>query len=160
MTKEIVLSPFQLFGEAVSINLPKELYSLDQMRQIPDNQEVFAYENDSLIVELLECAEGNAATEAISFHFDVIKEDNTADTAQVHLVEEIDVPVLLNGGFAAILIGNQLINQNEVTMGIILIRLSNVETDIVVTWHSNTVTKELLLQIAESLTIHNWSLFN
>ena len=144
----------------MSIDLPNGYYSVAQIRQVPDNQEVFVFEDDSVVIELLESAEGSTATEAISFHFDNIKDENEATEGKVDLVEEIDVPLLANGGFGAVLIGKQKIENAEVDMGIILIRLDNIETDILITWHSQNIERNLLIYIAETLQVSNWALFN
>eukprot|EP00835_Amoeboradix_gromovi_P002480 NODE_141_length_17903_cov_0.288643.p9 type:complete len:164 gc:universal NODE_141_length_17903_cov_0.288643:15756-16247(+) len=161
MTQETFYSftEVRLFGESIAVELPAYYYSVAQVRQIPDNQEVYVFENDSIVIELLESAEGNTATSAISFHFDVIKEDNEATESKAELVEEIYAPILSNGGFGAVLMGKQIVNGIEIDMGITLIRLNNIETDIVITWHSKNVNRNDLLHLAETLRIENWGLF-
>ena len=160
MTKETNFTKVALFGDAMTLELPKEYYSIAGMRQIPNNQEVFVFEDDSIVIELLESAEGNTATEAISFHFDVIKEDNEATESKVELVEEISVPLLENGGFGAVLLGKQIVDGLEVEMGIVLLRLDNVSTDIVVTWHKVDIYRDSLIHLAQTLKIEKWTLFN
>eukprot|EP00834_Sanchytrium_tribonematis_P004396 NODE_213_length_12556_cov_0.937063.p11 type:complete len:161 gc:universal NODE_213_length_12556_cov_0.937063:6684-7166(+) len=159
MTKEVQLASVNLYGEAITMKIPKQYYSIAQIRQVPDNQEVYVYEDDSIIIELLECAEKNTATEAISFHFDVIKEDNEATDSKVDLLEEIAVPIIEQGGFGAVLIGHQVVNEKEIEMGIVMLRIHNVETDIVITWHSKEVSRDVLMQFAESMVINDWNLF-
>ncbi|PWN52061.1 Mog1p/PsbP-like protein [Violaceomyces palustris] len=81
-----------LFGGAITALIPKHFKDASDLRQIPDNQEVFLSPDSdvSLIVEVLELVkEGQASSdpvEAVKFHFNSLAHDNSASSA---LVEQI-----------------------------------------------------------------------
>ncbi|WVO17118.1 hypothetical protein L204_104808 [Cryptococcus depauperatus] len=73
-----------LFGGAISLDLPAEVIDASDLRQIPDNQEVFLFPDSdtSISLEVLELVtEGLAKTdlwEAAKFHFGSLAHDNSS----------------------------------------------------------------------------------
>ncbi|OMH78409.1 Ran guanine nucleotide release factor, partial [Zancudomyces culisetae] len=78
----------KLYGGYMSISIPNTLLDASQIRQIPDNQEVFLNpENDeSLIVEILEYQDV-PNSEALRVHFDNLAEENDAKLHKLLLSE-------------------------------------------------------------------------
>ncbi|KAK8853445.1 hypothetical protein IAR55_004151 [Kwoniella newhampshirensis] len=73
-----------LFGGAISLELPDSYLDASDLRQIPDNQEVFlsSTSDTAVVLEVLGMVEdGSASTdlwEAIKFHFSSIAHDNAS----------------------------------------------------------------------------------
>ncbi|KAF9451195.1 Mog1p/PsbP-like protein [Macrolepiota fuliginosa MF-IS2] len=80
-----------LFGGAITAKMPSYLVDASDLRQIPDNQEVFLYpHNDaSLIVEVLESVDETDNSKAIKFHFDSLAHDNSAERSEVQEISVI-----------------------------------------------------------------------
>lgn len=93
-----------LFGGALSVSVPSEFADVSKIREIPDNQEVFAHaETDrSLIVELLEM-ETDIPQEfpnPAAYHFSVLSKDSQAIEAAVNECGQLDpaeFPGLISG---------------------------------------------------------------
>ncbi|CAO1621507.1 unnamed protein product [Parajaminaea phylloscopi] len=104
-----------LFGGAIKAVLPAGLIDASDLRQVPDNQEVFLWAKSdvSCIVEVLESVSeetaGSSGLDAAArFHFSSLAHDNDASAATVTAVELPDAekgtgqegtprPVLLTG---------------------------------------------------------------
>ncbi|CAD6563780.1 MAG: hypothetical protein TREMPRED_001376 [Tremellales sp. Tagirdzhanova-0007] len=73
-----------LFGGTISLDLPTDYIDASDLRQIPDNQEVFisSRTETSLVVEVLSMVEDGLAStdlwEALKFHFHSIAHDNAS----------------------------------------------------------------------------------
>ncbi|XP_043985613.1 ran guanine nucleotide release factor isoform X2 [Gambusia affinis] len=69
-----------LFGGALSAVIPYNVTDISELREIPDNQEVFAHPHtdQSLIVELLEFQGQVADQDAARYHFEDIAGSNKA----------------------------------------------------------------------------------
>ncbi|WWC95141.1 hypothetical protein V866_001995 [Kwoniella sp. B9012] len=78
------LSPRPLFGGAISLDLPADYIDASDLRQIPDNQEVFlsSTSDTAIVLEVLGMVEDGLAStdlwEAIKFHFSSIAHDNAS----------------------------------------------------------------------------------
>ncbi|RXK40067.1 hypothetical protein M231_02707 [Tremella mesenterica] len=78
------LVPRPLFGGAISILLPQDYIDASDLRQVPDNQEVFlsSASDTSLVIEVLSMVEEGQASsdlwEATKFHFESIAHDNSS----------------------------------------------------------------------------------
>ncbi|KAK7889330.1 hypothetical protein WMY93_024890 [Mugilogobius chulae] len=72
--------PHPLFGGALSAVIPPSFTDISTLRDIPDNQEVFAHSqtDQSLIVELLEYQSQVADQDAARYHFEDIAGSNKA----------------------------------------------------------------------------------
>ncbi|KAJ2005173.1 hypothetical protein GGI04_002120 [Coemansia thaxteri] len=60
-----------LFGGAMSIDLCDDMVDVSEIRQVPDNQEVFVSTNsdDSVIIEILEGVDEADGFDALRFHY-------------------------------------------------------------------------------------------
>mmetsp|Transcript_9351 Transcript_9351/g.11644 ORF Transcript_9351/g.11644 Transcript_9351/m.11644 type:complete len:154 (-) Transcript_9351:1206-1667(-) len=151
----------ELYGGAVTTSLPDGIVDVSDMRQVPDNQEVFIIEegdNDiSIIFDLLEQVDAGDINTALKMHIDDMLETN-----QFTMIEEIDLKLL----DAKIHIC--YVNSNNSIHLISLIRLNKVETDIVISMHvalsDINVVKEKYYTVfkaaAQNYNIKNWDLFN
>ncbi|KAI9024025.1 hypothetical protein DFJ74DRAFT_666890 [Hyaloraphidium curvatum] len=107
-----------IFGGAITIVTPHSYLDASQIREVPDNQEVFVDMNsdDSLIVELLESVKDIDASEAATFHFNNLAEENESTTNTINRIEVLDpltffeVP-LEQAESASMLIGEQMISK-------------------------------------------------
>ncbi|KAJ1919478.1 hypothetical protein H4219_001949 [Mycoemilia scoparia] len=94
----MVLELRELFGGAMSTELPSEMLDMSNFRQIPDNQEVFADTNDhSFIVEIVEMAENAGDQSIVEYHFKQLVQDNEAADYNIlerETVSEADKPVI------------------------------------------------------------------
>ncbi|EAL19870.1 hypothetical protein CNBG0130 [Cryptococcus deneoformans B-3501A] len=79
-----LLCPRPLFGGAISLDLPQNSIDASDLRQIPNNQEVFLFPHSdtALVLEILEMVEEGGAREdlweAAKFHFNSIAHDNAS----------------------------------------------------------------------------------
>lgn len=81
-----------LFGEALSCFIPKGAIDVSQMREIPDNQEVFCHKatDQSLMVDLLEYQEHVSGEDAARYHFsDLVETNDAGQEHEITLVETI-----------------------------------------------------------------------
>ncbi|KAJ3556637.1 hypothetical protein NM688_g1917 [Phlebia brevispora] len=170
----------ELFGGAITVNIPTILIDASNLRQIPDTQEVFLHpkSGESLIVEVLQSVDRPDPQEAAKFHFESLAHDNSAVGQQVH---ETSVSPTHNGQTPApvLLYGTQLIPKfnattpDEVQILLALYRVPNKHVDLVMTMNVPTkaadggaVTKEELAEArrtfevaASSLNIVKFELF-
>ncbi|XP_061593078.1 ran guanine nucleotide release factor [Cololabis saira] len=72
-----------LFGGALSAVIPQHATDISELREIPDNQEVFAHSHtdQSLVVELVEYQHQVADQHAARYHFDDLAGSNQAAAA-------------------------------------------------------------------------------
>ncbi|XP_060718364.1 ran guanine nucleotide release factor isoform X2 [Tachysurus vachellii] len=107
-----------LFGGAMSAVLPLNTKDISELREIPDNQEVFAHTNtdQSIIIELLEYQSHVDDSEAARYHFeDVAGSNKVMEAGQMAVIEVQCVPQaqlsLSQCSSAWILTGAQLISK-------------------------------------------------
>ncbi|XP_066578733.1 ran guanine nucleotide release factor [Amia ocellicauda] len=137
--------PHPLFGGALSAVLPHSARDISELREIPDNQEVFAHRHSdqSIIVELLEHQGHVPDSQAARFHFQDVAGSNEAGGAEVRSVEplsgaQLSLPACSS---AWLLSGTQLVSkfneeaQNTVDVYLGLFRLPQHDTDILVTFN-------------------------
>ena len=151
----------ELYGGAVITNLPVGIVDVSDMRQVPDNQEVFIIEEGdkdiSIIFDLLEQVDAQDINTALKMHIDDMLETN-----QFTMIEEIDLK------FLDTKIHTCYVNSNNSIHLISLIRLSKVETDIVISMHVassdiNFVKDKyygVFKAAGQNYNIKNWDLFN
>lgn len=151
----------ELYGGAVTTNLPVGIVDVSDMRQVPDNQEVFIIEEGdkdiSIIFDLLEQVDAQDINTALKMHIDDMLETN-----QFTMIEEIDLK------FLDTKIHTCYVNSNNSIHLISLIRLSKVETDIVISMHVassdiNFVKDKyygVFKAAGQNYNIKNWDLFN
>ncbi|XP_044130708.1 ran guanine nucleotide release factor-like [Bufo gargarizans] len=136
-----------LFGGAFSAILPLNVQDVSEMREVPDNQEVFVHSqtDQSIIVELLEYQEGMSDPDAARCHFEDVAASNEAEgRAEVVSVEPLPLAQLslTSCSSAWALTGHQLVSkfneqaQNTVTIHMALFRLQQHATDLLVTFNN------------------------
>ncbi|MCI4394124.1 hypothetical protein PGIGA_G00165250 [Pangasianodon gigas] len=137
-----------LFGGAMSAVLPLNTKDISELREIPDNQEVFAHTHtdQSIIIELLEYQSHVEDSQAPRYHFEDIAGSNKAmEAGQMEVMEVQCVPQaqlsLSQCSSAWILTGAQLISKfneeakNIVNIHLCLFRLPQYSTDILITFN-------------------------
>ncbi|KAF9181111.1 hypothetical protein BGZ51_005664 [Haplosporangium sp. Z 767] len=75
----------ELYGGAMTMNLPQKFGNISHVREVPDHQEVFVNveEDQSVIVEILELAAEATDDSCAAFHFQQLAEDNDAEDDSV-----------------------------------------------------------------------------
>ncbi|XP_077326797.1 ran guanine nucleotide release factor [Lithobates pipiens] len=135
-----------LFGGAFSALLPPSIQDVSDLREIPDNQEVFAnqHTDQSIIVELLEYQGGMTDPEAARYHFEDVATSNDAqEKAEIISVEPLPLAQLSLSSCSSAwaLTGHQLVSkfneqaQNTVTIHMALFRMPQYSTDLLVTFN-------------------------
>eukprot|EP00079_Xenopus_tropicalis_P013429 XP_002941865.2 PREDICTED: ran guanine nucleotide release factor isoform X1 [Xenopus tropicalis] len=138
--------PHPLFAGAFSAVLPPFSQDVSELREIPDNQEVFAHNatDQSIIVELLEYQEGVSDSDAARYHFEDVASSNDAEgQSEVLSVEPLPLAQLTLTACtnAWVLTGHQLVAKfneearNAVTIHMALFRLPQHSTDMLVTFN-------------------------
>ncbi|KAI0303417.1 Mog1p/PsbP-like protein [Multifurca ochricompacta] len=74
-----------LFGGAITAEFPEDFIDVSRLRQVPDNQEVYLSRDldVSIVLETLERVPPSDSTEAATFHFDSIAQDNEALSSSI-----------------------------------------------------------------------------
>nr|XP_033781501.1 ran guanine nucleotide release factor [Geotrypetes seraphini] len=142
------LQEHRLFGGAFSAVLPPGFRDVSELREIPDNQEIFAHSqtDQSIIIELLEYQVHVSDAEAARYHFEDIASSNEAsgpEKAEILTVEPIpkEQLALQECASAWLLSGRQLVAKfneqvrNTVTLHLCLFRLPQFTTDLLLTFN-------------------------
>ncbi|XP_069776247.1 ran guanine nucleotide release factor [Narcine bancroftii] len=137
-----------LFGGSFSMILPPHAIDVSEIREIPDNQEVFLHSDtdQSIIVELLEYQSQVPDEEAVRYHFDDVTTINGAsddEGTEVLSVEAVgrQLAALQEMSSAWLLAGRQHVAKfneqarNTVNVHLVLFRLPQYVTDILVTFN-------------------------
>ncbi|KAM9310996.1 ran guanine nucleotide release factor [Gastrophryne carolinensis] len=135
-----------LFGGAFSALLPPRIQDVSDLREIPDNQEVFAHPHtdQSIIVELLEYQDGMSDPDAARYHFEDVAASNDAQgKAEVVSIEPFPLAQLSLSSCASAwtLTGHQLVSKfneqahNTVAINMALFRMPQYSTDLLVTFN-------------------------
>ncbi|XP_070688649.1 ran guanine nucleotide release factor [Pempheris klunzingeri] len=137
-----------LFGGALSAGLPHSATDISELREIPDNQEVFAHAHtdQSLIVELVEYQGQVAEQDAARYHFEDIAGSNKAlEPGAFEVTSVVSVPKcelsLTDCSSAWMLTGTQRVSKfneearNTVTLHLGLLRLPQFSTDVLITFN-------------------------
>ena len=137
-----------LFGGALSAVIPHSATNVSELREIPDNQEVFAHAHtdQSLIVELVEYQGQVADQDAARYHFEDIAGGNKAlepGASEVTAVVALQKPELSLSECSCgwMLTGTQCVSKfneearNTVTVHLGLLRLPQFSTDVLVTFN-------------------------
>ncbi|KAF9912104.1 hypothetical protein EC991_001050 [Linnemannia zychae] len=105
----------ELYGGAITINLPSKFGNISHVREVPDHQEVFVNvdEDQSVIVEILELAAEATDENCAAFHFQQLAEDNDAEDASViqsvSLLNNAELPTWPADAKIYLLLGQQRI---------------------------------------------------
>ncbi|XP_076867375.1 ran guanine nucleotide release factor [Brachyhypopomus gauderio] len=137
-----------LFGGALSAVIPTKAADISELREIPDNQEVFAHTqtDQSIIIELLEHQNQVEDSQAARYHFEDLAGSNKASATgswnvcgvEQLLQSQLSLPEC---GSAWLLSGAQLVSKfneeakNTVNIHLGLFRLPQYSTDILVTFN-------------------------
>lgn len=137
-----------LFGGALSAVLPHSVTDISELREIPDNQEVFAHAHtdQSLIVELVEYQSQVADQDAARYHFEDIAGSNKAlEPGAFEVTSVAPLPKselsLSACSCAWTLTGTQCVSKfneearNTVTLHLGLFRLPQFSTDVLITFN-------------------------
>ncbi|CAG8467273.1 7722_t:CDS:2 [Acaulospora colombiana] len=137
----------ELFGGAIATFIPENFVDISDVRDVPDNQEVFVnVETDqSIIVEILQHVNTDSDEAAIRHHFMALAADNDAEEhSDIQKVELAAIPRLPPDVPKYLLLGQQLVSKfretdpnsrNLLNILMALIRLPNHNTDIVITYN-------------------------
>ncbi|KAG0295053.1 hypothetical protein BGZ96_012626 [Linnemannia gamsii] len=105
----------ELYGGAITMNLPSKFGTISHVREVPDHQEVFVNvdEDQSVIVEILELAAEATDENCAAFHFQQLAEDNDAEDASViqsvSLINNAELPTWPADAKIYLLLGQQRI---------------------------------------------------
>ncbi|KAI4887414.1 hypothetical protein NFI96_018880 [Prochilodus magdalenae] len=138
----------QLFGGALSATVPLNATDISELREIPDNQEVFAHvhTDQSIIIELVEYQGHVEDAQAARYHFEDLAASNKASAEGLWEVQKVE-PIpnsqinLQECSSAWLLSGAQFISKfNEEAKNIVNIhlgvfRLPQYTTDILITFN-------------------------
>ena len=149
----------ELFGGAITVDLPTRMVDVSEFRPVPDNQEVWtdADRDESIIVELLERVDvgpSDAEGAAAWFFRDLAAvNDASVESGLSHISRTVvltgkeDLPSL-NGPFAhaSMCVGTQTVakgrdgddKRNDVEVVVMNVRLPQVRTDMLVTLNRAT----------------------
>lgn len=137
-----------LFGGALLAVIPHSTTDVSELREIPDNQEVFAHAHtdQSLIVELVEYQEQVADQDAAKYHFEDIAGSNKAlepgafEVTSVVALAKSEL-ALSECSSAWMLTGTQCVSKfneearNTVTLHLGLFRLPQFSTDVLISFN-------------------------
>ncbi|KAI0807226.1 Mog1p/PsbP-like protein [Fomes fomentarius] len=131
----------QLFGGTITATFPTQLIDASDLRQVPDNQEVFLAPNSgiSIIVEVLQSVDAKDLREAAGSHFDALAHDNDAKSKTINHTTDV-----ANGSNGAtpdpvVLYGTQTVQKfnsqstDEVRILLALYRVPDKNIDLVLT---------------------------
>lgn len=143
MDTEMNQQPHLLFGGAFSSCLPPGALDVSEMRQVPDNQEVFVHPttDQSIIMELLEYQASVPDENAARYHFEDVA-GSSADT-EILNQEPLGPHLLALEGCSSAwrLTACQLVAKfneeakNKVTLHLALLRLPQYGTDLLLTFN-------------------------
>ncbi|XP_061104151.1 ran guanine nucleotide release factor [Conger conger] len=151
-----------LFGGALSAVIPHSASDISELREIPDNQEVFVHKHtdQSLMVDLLEYQAQVQDIEAARYHFEDLAGSNEASSPGFSKVVHVEPLTksqlsLQECSCAFLLTGTQRVSKfneeakNAVNVHLGLFRLPQFSTDILVTFNDPTSISPLSSSAAE-----------
>ncbi|KAF8590522.1 Mog1p/PsbP-like protein [Ramaria rubella] len=134
----------ELFGGAITMDVPQDFIDASGLRQIPDTQEVYLdpASDISIIVEVLQGVDVEGPEHAIKFHFDSLAYDNSATSqkilkiiqpsgSQVVSIHETPRPIVLHGEQEARKFNRSIADQVRVYLA--LYRVESKRVDVVLT---------------------------
>eukprot|EP01094_Clydonella_sp_ATCC50884_P015569 TRINITY_DN26168_c0_g1_i1.p2 TRINITY_DN26168_c0_g1~~TRINITY_DN26168_c0_g1_i1.p2 ORF type:complete len:188 (-),score=52.85 TRINITY_DN26168_c0_g1_i1:18-581(-) len=139
----------QLYGGAMTFELPDRFVDMSTFRQVPRHQEAFmdANTDQSMIVELNEMV-AVANEEAAAYHFEDLMEANKASSHEVCETQMIPLAELDSSlpadAYCVMLLGRERVSkfneaaENDVNVVMTLVRLPSVTTDMLFIMYSPT----------------------
>ncbi|XP_056314431.1 ran guanine nucleotide release factor [Danio aesculapii] len=159
-----------LFGGALSAVFPSSAMDISELRQIPDNQEVFAHSqtDQSIIIELLEYQSQVQDAEAARYHFEDVAGSNKAienGTWEVRVVKQVPQSEISmqECSSAWLLSGAQLVSKfneeakNTVNVHQCLFRLPQFTTDILMMFNDPVFINPLSSSAAGNMEAIPWT---
>ncbi|KAG0324260.1 hypothetical protein BG000_002278 [Podila horticola] len=148
----------ELYGGAITMNLPRKFGNISHVREVPDHQEVFVNvdEDQSVIVEILELAAEASDDGCAAFHYQQLAEDNDAEESStiqsVSILSNAELPSWPSDAKIYLLLGQQRVakfneRQRQVESGsaedtrnllqimMVVVRLPRQATDIVISYN-------------------------
>jgi hypothetical protein len=177
-----------LFGGAMHCHIPPSFLDISTLRQVPDNQEVWA-DNDSdssLIIELLQIPESSSVLPAI-YHYNELAEFNSAQSSSTIMdssphsgpISYLTSLIRYRNASYSIVHGQQQISKYNykddgrerpvevVDIFLCVVRIEKVATDITISLNvpekigvGKEDSKALFERIVASLEIVDWGLFS
>eukprot|EP00128_Syssomonas_multiformis_P014956 Colp12_sorted_trinity150504_noHs@26973 len=149
MPSQAFMSTRELYGGAITMTLPNEFIDVSQLREVPDNQEVYTHiSNDqSVIIELLEYESDIPDEEAPAFHFRQLASANAAEEySQIDIIQplspdalphfEQQLPRFFLSGVQRVSKFNEPGSaRNTVRVHLVLLRLPDQLTDVLITFN-------------------------
>eukprot|EP00033_Pygsuia_biforma_P006058 GCRY01006727.1.p1 GENE.GCRY01006727.1~~GCRY01006727.1.p1 ORF type:complete len:189 (+),score=37.25 GCRY01006727.1:104-670(+) len=148
----------ELFGGAVVCDIPPRFFDISQLRQVPDNQEVFtdANRDETLVVELLALDHSVSDENCPKYYYDEQISDNEAKVITDFPEEMVPLtpdtcPLLseFEGSKGTAVFGRWAISKfkesarNEVSVCMAVVRLPQFETDLTLTlYHPVAIAPE------------------
>ncbi|TFK55253.1 Mog1p/PsbP-like protein, partial [Heliocybe sulcata] len=131
----------ELFGGAITVTLPSRVIDASDLREVPDNQEVFLYPDSSvsIIVDVLQRVDSEDNNEAARLHFANLAHDNDADGSAVQGVTIIPNDRGDNTPSPIVLAGTQSVKKfnqtvpDEVRILLALYRVKDKNVDLLLT---------------------------
>ncbi|SGZ58322.1 CIC11C00000002461 [Sungouiella intermedia] len=160
----------QLYGGAITANLPQGAIDVSDFRQIPDTQEVFLLEkpnglDQSIIFDLLERVDASSLPEVIAVHLDDILEGAATNIAPLESMEHPVLRCEMHTFLVKPLPSKQETEHVKLFMFLFLIRLEKVATDFLVTMNvpletNGEVTQELFQKEVSSVMNQDQSIIS
>jgi len=126
-----------LFGDTITFSIPPRCIDVSEIRQVPDNQEVFLYPDSpiSIIVEVLERVAENDDEEAAKFHFSSLAGDNSAASSSIERVSRIPgdrggdtpSPIVLHGTQLVHKFNSAVLDTVRIFLAVFRIKSKNVD---------------------------------
>ncbi|KAH7930855.1 Mog1p/PsbP-like protein [Leucogyrophana mollusca] len=127
----------ELFGGAITADLPTRLIDVAQLREVPDTQEVFIYPDSlaSFIVEVLERVDQSDDYEAAKFHFGALEDAPNPEHQTVFDIkvlvndrgDDTPSPVILHGKQLMHKFNRQALDEVEILLGLFRVQTKNVD---------------------------------
>lgn len=161
----------QLFGGSFLLDLPDNFLDVSQLRQVPDNQEVFVSKDsdESFVIELLETTDA-ALDSSIEYHWNDLCEANTASECKILKSETVSIVNIGVSHKEEVLVGMQSVPKfgknsdiEQVTLYLYMLRIHNLKTDILLSWNipgNHPDNSDNFLSILKSFRVLDLSIFN
>lgn len=140
-----------LYGGAITANLPNGAIDVSDFRQIPDTQEVFLLEksnglDQSIIIDLLERVDASTLPEVLAVHLEDILDGPAQFLAPLEYMEQPHLQCEVHSFLVKPPPAKSETDRAKLYMYVILVRLEKVGTDVLVTMNvpveSGDVTAE------------------
>jgi hypothetical protein len=179
----------ELFGGALEVHLPSRFIDISSIRDVPDNQEIFADSkstDQSFIIELLSMSEDVRDENIGEYLFHDLCDVNGVTSSEAKVIQVVNCSDSnTTDSFKQILIGQQQVAKhreevkNVVNFYMGVIRLKNVTTDLLITFNdpvqihpdsssaSNSIalgylsdhSRRVFQAVFDTLKVNDWSIF-